>query len=249
MKFTQLTLILIATSFLVSCKPKLPDSFHMEKKYWDISDYSSAISQIKYHTPKEEGLPRLSDPLTAPVFNKLVDKQNVSVILEDDNLGLKYRDEVADKFWDASRDILKIYRVIDIQDKYVYPKELVKCIEFFLHTQLLYFKTGNLKILKETVDPNDPDVIRIVRSNQQTIVNNFNNNLDIIANEEAFTSEALNELALVINNYYSQLLKDNHESNYSEMKRTIILLIDNSESESVVRELKKLLSKIENVKK
>jgi hypothetical protein len=46
-----------------------------------------ALNQMQYDASNGEGLPRLSDPLTAPVFEKLVDFENVSVILADDRLG------------------------------------------------------------------------------------------------------------------------------------------------------------------
>jgi hypothetical protein len=249
MKFSKIIGLLAVFGIIVSCGSKLPDNYHMDKKYWDVSDYDAALRYMKYYLDEEEGLPRLSDPLTAPVFKKLVDKQNVSVVLEDDYLGLKYRDDVADGYWDASKDILKLYQVLDIQDKYVYPIELVKAMDFFLHTQLLYFKIGNQKMLNDIVDPNDKEVKRLVRRNQQTIVNNFNNNLDFLAKEDVFSSEALNDLAVVISNQYSQLLIDNPNSNYSEMKRTIGLLIEKCESDSIGRELNKLLARINDLKK
>ena len=249
MKISKILRLIAVMGLIASCGPKLPDNYHMDKKYWNVDDYNDALHYMKYTLKNEEGYPRLSDPLTAPVFNKLVDTQNVSVILEDESLGLKYRDKVAGGFWNVSKDILKLYQKTDIQDKYVYPVELVRSIEFFLHTQLLYFKIGDQKMLRETIDPNDPQVTRLINRNQQTIVDNFNNNLDFIAKEYAFSDEALQELAQVINIYYSRLLTDNPSSNYSKMKKNILLLIDKSKSETINNELKKLLTRIENLKK
>jgi hypothetical protein len=88
MKLLKSLSFVLASLLIFSCGSRLSDNFHMEKRYWDISDYEDALRQLKYHTPEEEGYPRLSDPLTAPVFVKLVDIENVSVVLEDEELGL-----------------------------------------------------------------------------------------------------------------------------------------------------------------
>lgn len=246
MRQIKITGLIAIVTLLINCGPKLPDNYHMEKKYWAVDDYNAALRYMKYTLNEEQGYPRLSDPLTAPVFNKLIDKKNVSVVLEDESLGLKHRDNVADGFWKASKDIMNLYQVIDIQDKYVYPMEFVKAIDFFLHTQLLYFKIGNKKILKETVNPNDSNVKRIIKRNQQAIVDNFTNNLDILAKEDAFTTAALDELALVFDTHYNALITEYSNANYSSTKKTLRLLIDKTKSASIKQKLEKILTRLEN---
>lgn len=236
----------VLASLLISCGPTLPEDYHMDKKYWAVADYQQALRYMKYTLNKEEGYPRLTDPFTAPVFNKLVDKQNVSIVLEDDGLGVKHRSEVADGFWDVSKDIMNLYQDLDIQDKYVYPIELVKAIDFFLHTQRLYFKIGNQKIIRESVDPDSPEVKRLVKSNEQILVNNFSNYLDF-ANGNAFSEAAQKELALVFDSHFSKLMNEHPDANYASMKRTIKLLIEKSESESIELALTELLAKIESL--
>ena len=82
MRFSKIIRLIAVTGILVSCGSTLPDNYHMDKKYWDGTDYDVTIRYMKYTLNEEEGYPRLSDPFTAPVFNKLVDKQNVSIELK-----------------------------------------------------------------------------------------------------------------------------------------------------------------------
>lgn len=232
MKTTKL-LAIIFTIFSFSCKQKLPDNYHMDKRYWDISDYSSAITQIKYITPKEEGLPRLSDPLTAPVFNKLVDKENVSVVLGDEQLGIKHRNELAQKYFNFSKDIINIYQVLDIQDKFVYPIELVKAIEFGLHTQLLYFKLGNDEIIKDAINPENADVKHVIVRNEQIVANNFNIYIEFLTNEDAFNDAALKEYSTLLLTYFPRLIKEFPSANYSEMKNNATQIREKVKSKEI----------------
>lgn len=231
---------------LFNCKSKLPDNYHMDKKFWDIEDYNAAIRQIRYLTPEEEGLPRLSDPITAPVFMKLVDKQNVSIILEDDQLGLKHRSEVAEDYFYAAREIFELYQVLDIQDKYVYPVELVMVLEFNMHTQLLYFKLGNEDIIKDAVNPDDPDVKRVVRNNEQRIADNFNLDIEFLAREDALNDEAIKMYAEIINVYYQRLINEFPQASYFELKKTAKTINNKIKSDQLKKALEDLIKKIEN---
>ena len=230
---------------LLSCGSKLPESYHMDKRYWDYNDYEAAIIHIEYSTTKDEGYPRISDPLTAPVFYKLVNKENVSVVLQDEKLGLKYRDEAAQKFFDVSNDLVKIYRKQDIQDKFVYPVELVKAIEFSLTTQLLYFKVGNDRIRKDALNPQSEDTKRVLLSNEQIIVDNFTNDIELLRKEDAFNEEAIQIYAGLIHTYYDLLMKEFPNANYTKMKRMAITIEKRVKSEKLKSAMEILVKKID----
>jgi hypothetical protein len=248
MKLFKLTgLILVAVIFL-NCKSKLPESFHMDKRFWDIHDYEVAINQIRYATPKEEGYPRLSDPITSKVFMKLVDKQNVSIILEDKQLGIKYKNEVAQKFFDISKEIIEIYQALDVQDRFVYPLELVKAIEFGLHTQLLYFKVGNDEIIKDAINPDASEIKGLVKSNEQIIANNFNNYIMFLTKADAFNESANKEYAEMINIYFTKLIKEFPSADYSTIKNTAKSIIIKVKSPVLKKSLEDLVVKIDTRK-
>jgi hypothetical protein len=244
MKTIKMILFLLSTAILFGCGSKLPESYHMDKKYWDTNDYEEAINYIKYSLPKEEGYPRLSDPKTAPIFIKLTDKKNVSIVLEDTQLGLKHKSEVAKEFFNIAKEILDIYKDVDNQDKFVYPMELVKSIEFFLHTQLLYFKVGNDAIIKDAINPNDPEVQQVISSNEQTVVNNFNIHIEFLTNEDAFNGEAINEYASIIDVYYDKLLKEFPKADYTSIKTTSSAICAKVKSAKLKKSLENLIEKI-----
>lgn len=247
MKKLCIALTVLTVITLFSCSSKKTYNFNLEKKYWTVEDYESAISEINYNMPKEEGYPRLSDPNTAAIFNKLVDLENVNVILLDTNLGLKYRQEVSKKFFDISEQIQDIYSDLDEKDHYIYPMEFVKTIEFSLNTQLLYFKIGNNRILRDATNPNEADLKNIITTNEQTIVNNFIIQLELLAKEEAFTPESIVELSSYIDKYFSQLILNFSHSDYSEMKQTATSLSSKVKSTELKSSLTKLLLNIEKL--
>jgi hypothetical protein len=249
MKLLKPLMVTLLAVQLSNCTSKLSENYHMDKKYWDVSDYGDAIRQLKYNTPKEEGLPRLSDPVTAPVFNKLVDKQNVSVVLSDDKLGLKHRNEIAQKFFKSANEIENIYRVTDIQDKYVYPVELVRAIEFGLYTQLLYFKLGNDEIINNSLNPEAADVKRIIVSNEETLAHNFNLYIEFLKNENAFNDAALAEYGDMIKTYFGRLLKEFPQADYSNIKSTATLIRNKVKSAGIKDALEDLIKKIDSLNK
>lgn len=247
MNFQKNSLIISFFIFIASCGPQLPDAYHMEKKFWNTEDYITAIRHIKYNLNEEEGYPRLSNPLTAPVFKKLVDKQNVSIVLKDEELGVKYRNEVSKKFFDISQDLLKVYQDMDIQDKFIYPVELVQIIDFGLHTQIQYFRLGNEEIKKNAINPSGTATLKVIKENEQTIVNNFNIYIEFLAKEEAFSEEARKEYAEVINVQFNKLMDEFPAANYSKMKNNANLLLKNMNSPELKTALEKLVLKIEQM--
>ncbi len=238
-------LYVIATFIFVSCGSKLSENFHMNKPVWDISDYDAAIQEIKYKMPKEQGLPRLSDPELAPVFLKLVDNANVNIVLADQQLGLEYKLEVGEQFFSIAKDILELYSEKNVQDQYVYPTEFVKAIDFSLNIQVQLFKINNENILKSTIDTNDYTVRSTVDANTNAIISNFTTYLEFLSKEDSFSEEALNEFAIVINNQFSKLIALFPEGDFRSLKQTSVLLKDKIRSENLKKSLSSLISTIE----
>ncbi len=245
MKMSKFILFVIATFMLVSCGSKLSENFHMNKPIWDISDYDAAIQEIKYKIPKEEGLPRLSDPELAAVFIKLVDKANVNIVLADQQLGLEYKLEVGKQFFSIAKDILELYSEKNVQDQYVYPTEFVKAIDFSLNIQVQLFKINNENILKSTIDTNDYTVRSTVDANTNAIISNFTTYFDFLSKEDAFSEEALNEFAIVINNQFPRLIGLFPNGDFRTLKQTSVLLKEKIKSENVKNALSSLISTIE----
>jgi len=241
----KISVILLFVVLIYSCGSKLPDSYHMEKRYWDVSDYNEAVEYIK-SLPINEGRPRINDPLTAPVFIKLVDAQNVSIILNDSSLGIKHRNEIAVQFFNISLDIIESYKFLDKQDKYIYPLELVKAIEFGLNTQLLYFKVGNQEIIKNAINPEASDVKNILVGNEQTIANNFNNDILFLTKEDALNNAAITEYSEMINICFAKLIKEFPQANYSEMRSSAQTLTQKVKSAELKKALANLVDLIDN---
>src|SRR5690349_3708165 len=125
-KLQSCTIVLFSV-ILLSCESRFPT----EKRFWGPDDYEKVWYELNYKTPKGE-YPRFSNPETAEVIRKIVDPQNYEVILEDKELGLHYRSEVSQEFFQHIKYIMELYGNMDIQDKFVYAEELAAIKSFFL---------------------------------------------------------------------------------------------------------------------
>jgi hypothetical protein len=249
MKITNLIILTFVGTVFWACGSGLPDSYHLDKRFWDIEDYNFALNQMQYDASNGEGLPRLSDPLTAPVFEKLVDFENVSVILADDRLGLDHRSKISQEYFDIAKRIIKTYHVMDVQDKYVYPIEFTKTVEFSLKTQLLYFKVGNDAILKYSIDSTSNETRSTVISNEQTIANNFVNYIEMLAKESAFDEPALKEYSEIIKECFQKLIKDFSNADYSYLKKISEKIVKKSQSEDIKEALGFIIKLIDEKQK
>ena len=135
---------------LLCCFSSCENRFPTEKRYWDTRDYYNVINEIEYKTPDGEEYPRFSNPETAIVIQKLLDAENYKVILEDPELGVRFKSEASEKFFNYYKDLVEVYGVMDRQDKYVYAEELAEVMSFGLGVQQLHFKLGNEVIRTES---------------------------------------------------------------------------------------------------
>ena len=238
-----LRLTLIALTLLGCSKES---RFPVDKRYWDSKDYDDVILKISYGTPDGEEYPRFSNPETSIVIQKLLDAENYKVIIEDSELGLNYRNEEAQKFFNHYRDLVKTYSVMDVQDKFVYAEELMEIFKFGLELQIVYFKLGNDRILAQADSPDSEKIQDIIKSNETTVVKNFNVFLDQVNNERAY-GEYASLLAGGINENFPKLIKSFPNANYSSMKAKAELMLKKAQNEELKAALVSLIEQLKEL--
>jgi hypothetical protein len=222
------------------------DNFPMEKRYWSPDDYDQVITEIRYRTPDGDKFPTITDPELGSVFKKLIDKENVSVVAEDEALGLKHRAKFTSAMFDEIRDLIQTYSVMDREDKFIYDVELVEVLKFNLFLQLHYFKLGNLEIVQESDDPEAYAVQDVLRSNERTIVSNFNLYLDFVNREKAFSDMAIASFSEGIDVYFKELINVFPKADTRPMKTKATAMAKKAESAVLRTSLTNLLSTLES---
>lgn len=229
---------------LFSCNSDdFSERYRLNKKIWNITDYENVIRKIKY-TNKDEKKPHYEHPKKAIVFQKLVDKNNVAVVVEDEELGLKHRSEFGTEMFKQYRDLVGIYSDLDREDQYVYPLELVDILKFGLYLQLYYFDLGNQEIIQNADNPNSAGVQRVVKSNERTLIGNYCVYLGYVKKENSFTDQALNNYIDGIDEYFPTVIEKFPDANFNEMIKKTKDMLNRTESERVKSSLKNILSKL-----
>lgn len=214
--------------------------FPLDKRYWDVMDYSNVIRTIKIEYTSNETLPTFNNPETRQILEKLTDEQNYLVVLDDNELGLKHRANVAQEFFNRWKDMSDIYGLRDRKDDFIYEEEYLKIFQFGLGLQIKYFKIGNDEILERVDDPEANRTKNILNSNIQAVINNYNYYLDEINDEKSYTKKGLDIFCNGIDKYYPLLIKTFPNGDYSSMVRKIDLMNKKSNSEKVTKSLSEL---------
>lgn len=248
MKKSNSILVLLLAVLFISCDKK-NESFPLDKKYWDLEDYKEAVLELRFGIKEDEKLPSFSDPETKPIVDKLTDQQNFEVILDDQALGLKHKNEMAQQFFDVWKDMTTIYNITDRTDKYVYEQEMLAVHKFGLGLQLRYFKLGNDEIAASADNPDDLQVKENLDSNISTQIRNFSLYLDYINEENAFSTDGLNSLADGIDTFFPKLIESHPNSDYSGLAEKITLLLKKTKSERIKTSLENLQKLIDSKKK
>ena len=234
--------------FLIFSCNSIEDKYPVNKRYWNNEDYETVVRELRFRIEPDEKIPSLSTPDKKVVFEKLVDEQNYKVVLDDNKLGTKYRSEIASEFFNRWKDMNQIYRGTDRQDHYIYDRELIKVWHFGLGLQLRYFKLGNDLIKDNADDPNSNEVKRNTRSNINTLISNYSIYLDEINNEDAFTQEGKKLLSEGIDIYFTKLIEQYPDANYSAMENKIELMQKKSNSDLIKNALSKVSKRIQEEK-
>lgn len=238
--------VMIAIVF-TSCKKDNLENVTAEKSHWDAEDYEEAYREIRFNTPEGEKYPGLN--YHAEIFNKIIDTESLSAVLDDEKLGLSFRNEFAEKMFQTYKKFDEIYSVLDRQDKYIYPVELIKIKTWGLFVEMRYFKLGNAQIIKSAVNPEDDNVKSVVSNNEQTLINNFQNNIEFLTKEDALTDEAIKEYSITLEQYSSELLTSFPKGDYRDMLITVTDIQKKVQAESLRIILAKFKSSIEELQK
>lgn len=247
MKIIKYTFLAIICLTLTNCKTE-EHQFPLDKRYWDTTDYDEAVLELRFGYKDDEKLPSFDNPEQRIIVEKLTDHQNYKIVLDDQELGIKHRNEVAAAFFNEWKDMNQIYTTTDRKDKYLYDKEMLAVWQFGLGLQLKYFKLGNDQIKENADDPNSISVKNNLDSNISTLIKNYVIYLDMINNEDAFTEEGKNKLAEGIDTYFTELIELHPTANYSGMETKAELMLKKSESQNIKSSLTKLIELI-NLKK
>jgi hypothetical protein len=248
MKTNKLILILFigCISFIGCDKEK--HSFPLEKRFWSIDDYRKAVRELRFGYKEDEELPNFNNPETKAIVEKLTDTENFNVVLKDDELGIKHKNEVAENFFMVWKDMTAIYNILDKKDKYTYELEYLETYKFGLELQLSYFKLGNDEILKSVDDPDSESTKRVLDSNIETLISNYTNYLDLVNSENAFSENGKKVYAESISEYFSKLINNHPNSDYSGLKSKNVLLISKSNSAIIKTSLEEINNLIDSRK-
>ncbi|SMD35069.1 hypothetical protein SAMN04488029_2323 [Reichenbachiella faecimaris] len=237
--------LFILFSFMLSCGNGVESRFPMEKRFWNPEDYKEVYREIRFNTPEGERYPELKNPDTAPVFKKLIDRQNYMAVLNDEQLGLSHRNEIASNFFDEFRSYSDVYYSTNRQDKFVYGMELVELYKFGLDLQVYYFKLGNENILKESDDPNSSNTRRVIKSNETTLLKNYNNYLDYVNKEDGFSEQEIKAFCEGIDTAFPKLFETFPNSNLNITKKKAELMLNKTKNDLVKSSLEQLLNSID----
>lgn len=247
MKIIKYAFLAIICLALTNCKTE-EHEFPLDKRYWDLQDYDKAVLELRFGYKDDEKLPTFDNPEKRLIVEKLTDHQNYKVVLDDDELGIKHRNDVATSFFNEWKDMNQIYNATDRKDKYLYDKEMLAVWHFGLGLQLKYFKLGNDQIKEDADDPNSTRVKNNINSNVSTLIKNYLIYLDEINNEDAFTEEGKIKLAEGIDTYFTALIALYPNANYSGMENKAELMLKKSKSNKIKSSLTKLIELINSKK-
>jgi len=247
---TIIKYILVGLVFLTltNCKTE-KNEYPLDKRYWDTEDYKDAILNLRFGYKDDEKKPTFDNPEQRIIVQKLTDEQNFKIVLKDNELGLKHRNDVATEFFKNWQNMHQVYQATDRKDKYIYDIEMLAVWQYGLSLQLDYFKLGNDQIKESADEPNSSRVKNNINSNIRTLISNYIIYLDEINEEKAFTEQGKSKLAEGIDEYFVQLIQLYPDANYSGMKKKAELMLKKSQSDKIKSSLTKLIELIDSKKK
>jgi hypothetical protein len=232
---------LLVTVFFSACGNKDDDGFPMNKKYWTPEDYSAVNTELTSLKYNNKELPNLDNPKTAAVFEKIVDTTNITVVANDEQLGLEHRKEFTSNLFDQYRQLADAYEGTDRTDKYQYPVEVVQIANFGLCLQIYYIQTNNQSILKTADNPNSSEVVDIVRRNKNILVRNYDLYLEYMNYEDRFSEKALQAYADGLKRFFPRLINNvAPDGDYSAMQDRVNNMLKKIKNEEVKNELQNI---------
>lgn len=245
MKNKSLFTLFLLSLLFVSCSQK--EKFALSKPYWTPEDYRSAIWEIEHNMEKEEKKPCIDDPKYSNVFKKIVNHDNYLVVLDDNELGITFKNEVASDFFSIINNLTKLYSERDRQDKFIYGKELVKVYHFSLGLQAYYFKLGNENIKKNASNPDNSEVISTINRNVRTLFENYALYLDLMNREDSFDEASISLLCEGIDTYFINLVNAYPDKNFNWLISKVASMSEKSKSQAVKTTMSNLIQHIASV--
>ena len=234
----QIFLCVLAGITLTNCETE--ERFPLSKRYWDIKDYEEVVNELKFGYKSDEKLPTLDNPETRLIVEKLTDQQNFNIVLNDKELGMSYKNEVAEAFFKRWRLLTSVYDKLDRKDNYIYDKEMLAVYHFGLGLQLRYFELGNEEIKENADDPNSDEVKLTTDSNVNILVKNFTAYLDYVNEEKRFSEKGQKIYAEGMKTYFTKLIDRYPETDYSTLKRKVDLMLKKTKVTPIKSELSNL---------
>ena len=235
MKAVIKLLLLLSILVNISCSQE-EEKYPLSKPYWDYTDYGAAIWEL--NNSKEEKLPTYDDPETTPILKKILDPSNYEVVLNDNSLGKKYKNELANKYWDNLKKLSEPYSQLDRQDHYLYEKEFILTTKFFLGFQPVYFESY-IELAKETAE--DMESIQPnINSNIQILFDNYTNYLEYFNYEARFSTQGITSLGEGLSEYFIPLAKKYPRFSKKIWLQKVIKLQAKVKSVAALNELSKL---------
>jgi hypothetical protein len=238
----NILLLIITSILLINCGSE--ERFPINKRYWTPDDYTSAISELNYGYKDDEKLPTFDDPVSRKIIQKITDQENFLVILDDSELGLKYKNDVAEKFFAEWRRLMPIYQRMDRKDNYVYGEEMLAIYHYGLALQMYYFELGNDQISANSDNPDGNYTKKIISENVDILVQNMILYLDLVNEETRFSEEEQRIYAEGIKDYFSDLMERFSISNYYKLERKVDLMLEKTKSGPIESALKQLKNRI-----
>ncbi len=238
----KLVFLVLLNIIIISCAEK-KSRFPVEARYWTPEDYRMVIQELRF-APDDEELPMFDNPETRLVVQKLTDDQNYMVVLDDKELGLKYKTEVGERFFNHLNDMNSIYTKMNRKDKYLYEKELIAVMKFGLGLQLKCFELWNKHVLEFSDDPTSYSSQNTIERNTGRLIKNYQLYFDEINNEKAFSPEGIKLYSQGIDNYFPELIKKYPDANYKGMKQKIEIFSKKTKSPEIKNSLSKILKLI-----
>jgi len=236
---------------LIGCGPTEPTTaelYKLNKKYWDVADYEKAVRLISLSgnsTPK----PSYNSPEGSAIVTKLTDLNNLSVVLEDEALGLNHRMKFSEEMFSHYQEMTRQYRDIDREDNFVFARELVDVEIFGLYLQPFYFGFGNQRILDNADNPDSHEVQRVIRENEETLIGNYCIYLDYVKKLNGFSEKkALDSYVSGINNYFPKLIEDHPKANFRQLEVKVKNMIKKTDNPQVISALENIQQLLDNKK-
>lgn len=220
--------------------------YHLDKKYWDENDYDDVINKIKNSATVDQKIISLSDAEKAPVFKKLVDKENIAIVADDTTLGLQHRETFVNAIVNKCETITDMYSGLNREDKYNYPSEYILAWKFYLWAEYYNVKIINEKMKKESDATNASEANELCISNMNIVINNYNIYLDLANRESSFTADALKFFAEGIDECFPKIISDFPDGDYSRMLPKVNALLQKVSSVYVKKSLENLKTKIDS---